>query len=88
MITCKCRRLAEEDIWESLERAFQAYGETLDTVTFFKYMGRVLTAGDNDWTAVAGKLRKARNFLMWITTILIREGEDPKVLGLLFKAVV
>ena len=32
----KNRRLAEEELQESSERAFQTYGEPLETVTFFK----------------------------------------------------
>ena len=71
-----------------MERAFQAYREPLDTVTLFKYLGRVLTAGGGDWSAVAGKLSNARKIWMRMTIILIQEGADPKVLGLLFKAVV
>ena len=55
----KHRRLAEEDLWESSNRAFQAYGEPLETVTSFKYLGQVMTAGDDGWLEVAGNLRKA-----------------------------
>ena len=55
----KRRRFAEEELWEILERAFQAYGESLETVTLFKYMERVLMAGDNDWPEVEGNPRKA-----------------------------
>ena len=60
----------------------------METVTSFKYMGRVMKEGQNDWPAVAGNLRKARKIWMQMVRILIREGADPKVLGLLFKAVV
>ena len=37
--------MEEEDLRESLERAFQAYGELLETVTLFQYLGRVLVEG-------------------------------------------
>ena len=80
----KCRQLAEEELWKSLKRSFQAYVEPLETVMCFNYMGRVLTAGGDDWTELASNLRKARNSWMRMTRILIREGADPKVLGLLF----
>ena len=50
------RRLAEKELWEISERAFQAYGDTLDNVAVFKYMGKVITAGDEDWPVVAGIL--------------------------------
>ena len=42
-----CRQMTEEYLRDSLERAFQTYGEISNKVTFFKYMGRVLTAGNN-----------------------------------------
>ena len=44
----KRRRLTEEELQESPERAFQAYGEPLETVTSFKYLGRVLTTGEDN----------------------------------------
>ena len=44
----KRRRLAEAETREISERAFDAYGEPLENVTTFKYLGRVLTAGDDD----------------------------------------
>ena len=40
------RRLVEENLRKILERAFQAYREPLETVTLFKYMVRVMTAGE------------------------------------------
>ena len=82
------RRLAEEDLQESSERMFQAYGEPLETVTYFKYLGRVLTAGGDDWPAVEVSLRKARNSWVQMRRKLIREGAEPKVLRHFFKAVV
>ena len=45
---------------ESMERAFEAYAEPLENVSAFKYLGRVMTAGYEDWPAVAGNLSKAR----------------------------
>ena len=42
------RRMAEEEMRESEERAFQAYRRLLKTVTSFKYLGRVLTAAENN----------------------------------------
>ena len=44
----KFRRLAEEDIRESTDRAFQAYGKPLEMVNSFKYLAWVMTAGDDD----------------------------------------
>ena len=56
----KRRRLAEADRREISERAIQAYGEPIQYVSTFRYLGRVLTAGDDEWLAVVGNLGKAR----------------------------
>ena len=51
-------RMAEEEMRESAERSFKAYGIPLKTVTSFKYLGQVLTSVDNDWLAVTGSVQK------------------------------
>ena len=71
----------EEELKEISERAFQAYGESLENVTSFRYLGRVMTAGGDDWPAVVGNLQKARNSWGRLSRILSREGADPKVSG-------
>ena len=38
---------------------FQAHGRTLVAVAEFKYLGRVLTASDENWLEVVDNLRKA-----------------------------
>ena len=48
-------------------------------VTEFWYIGRILTNTDDDWPAVAGNLRKARDTWGRLARILGREGADPKV---------
>ena len=45
-------------------------------------------AGDDNLTEVSGNLRKSRKIWMRMTRILSQEGADPKISGLLFKAVV
>ena len=56
----KRRRLAQTEVRESTEMAFEVYREQLKTVPSFKYLERILTEGGNDWPAVAGNLGKAR----------------------------
>ena len=67
-----------------MERAFEAYGTSLENITAFKYLGRVITAGDDDWPAVVGNLKRARKSWGRLSQILIREGADPKVSGHFF----
>ena len=78
----------EEELRDSIERAFEAYGNPIETVNTFKFMGRVMTAGDDDWPEVAGNLVKARKSWGRLTKISIREGADKRVSGNFFKAVV
>ena len=68
----KSRRLAEVEMRESLERASEAYGEPLDNVTTFRYLGRVSTVVDDDWLAVVGNLRKARKSWGRLSQVLSR----------------
>ena len=62
------------------ERAFPAYGTRIEAVTEFRYLGRVSTATDDDWPAVAGNIRKARVSWGRLARVLGREGSDPKLL--------
>ena len=56
----KIRRLAETEMRENSERSFKAYGEPMEAVSEFKYLGRILTETDKNWPAVAGNIKKAR----------------------------
>ena len=40
--------------------AFEVYGQQIQSVPWFTYLERVMTAGDDDWPAVAGNFAKAR----------------------------
>ena len=75
----KRRRLAETETRENLERAFEEYGAPIESVTAFKYLGKILTATDNIWPAVVVNLRDARRSWGRLSRVLNREGADPKV---------
>ena len=47
-----------------------------------------MTASDDGCLAVAGNLRKARKSWARLLTILVIEGENPRVSEMFFKAVV
>ena len=55
----KRRRMAKEELRESADRDFQDYSRSLEMVTSFKYLGRVLKAEEDNWPEVVGNLRKA-----------------------------
>ena len=63
-------------------------GRQIKSVPRFTYLGRVMTAGDDDWPALAGNLAKARKSWGRLQGILRREGATPRISGTFFKAVV
>ena len=80
--------MAEEELRESAERAYKAYGRPIETVTSFKYLERVLTSADDDWTTVVGNLWKKWKSCTRLDRIIGQEGVNPRVSGMFFKAVV
>ena len=64
---------------ENLEREFHAYGQPMEAVSEFWYLGRLLTATDDDWTAVERNIKKAQRIWGRLAWVLVREGADPKV---------
>ena len=83
------RWMVKAELRDSMERAFEAYGKPLETLLSFKYLGRLMTTGDDDWQAVAGNLVKAQKSLGRLSRILSRAGGEAKwVSGKFFKAVV
>ena len=56
----KMQQSAEAYLKERTERSFEAYGEPLENLMEFKYLGQVTTTVDDDWPAVVGNLGKAR----------------------------
>ena len=81
-------RLYAEEARAGTDAAFQLYGLPLTDMEAFKYLGRTLTAADNDWPAVTSNLRKARTKWTRISRIIGREGENSRISGNLFKAVI
>ena len=75
----KRRRLAEAEIRDSMGMASEVYGQHIQSVPRFKYLGRVLTKGGDDWSAVAGNLAKARKSWGRLQGILRREGAIKRV---------
>ena len=68
--------------------SFQAYGRPLVDVLDFKYLGRVMTASDDNWPTLVGNLKKARKRWERMYMILGQEGADPRTSENFYKAVV
>ena len=76
----------EVETREISEQAFEAYGELIQNVSAFRYLGRVLTARDDYWLAAVGNRGKARKILGRLSRILSWEGSDPKLSRNFYKA--
>ena len=77
-----------EEAREATTRKFSAYGTPLEMVTSFKYLGRVLSAADDDWTTVALNLVKVRTVWWRMPRILSREGARLRVSRFFFNYVI
>eukprot|EP00978_Attheya_sp_CCMP212_P044333 scaffold307005_cov42-Attheya_sp.AAC.1 len=83
----KRQRLAKEDARRATEHVLMARGEPLESVSIFKYLGRLLSSNDDDWPAVHKNLCKDRKSWARISRILTRDGATPRVSGMFYKAV-
>ena len=60
----------------------------MEIVISLKYLGRVISAADDDCLKVVINLEKAQAVWWWLMRILSREGAMPRVSGFFFKDVV
>mmetsp|Transcript_33167 Transcript_33167/g.71665 ORF Transcript_33167/g.71665 Transcript_33167/m.71665 type:complete len:140 (-) Transcript_33167:86-505(-) len=72
----------------ALDQRFTAYGEELERVETFKYLGRFMAQDDSDVQAVRANLRKARKVWARISRVLCSENAKPRVCGMFYKATV
>ena len=80
--------LAAEDEREATARDFIAYWSPLEMMNLFRYLGRVISAADNDWLVVVRTLSRTRAMWRNMARILSREGASLRVSGFFFKAIV
>ena len=72
----------------ALQQQFTAYGEPLERVEVFKYLGRLMAYDDNDAQAINTQLKKARKSWARISRVLRAENASPRVCGMFYKATV
>ncbi len=73
---------------EALRRLFMAYGEELERVEVFKYLGRLIAYDDANTQAMQSNLRKARGCWAWISRVLRAENATARTCGVFYKATV
>jgi hypothetical protein len=85
----KRQHKAAADSFRALDQSFTAYGEELERVEVFKYLGRLLASyDDNDAQAVRSNLKKARRCWGRISRVLRAENASARVCGMFYKATV
>jgi hypothetical protein len=84
----KVQHEATETTRVALAQLFTAYGDELERVEVFKYLGRLLAYDDNDTQAMRGNLKKARKSWGQVLRILRAENASSKVCGVFYKATV
>ena len=62
--------------------------ECIKGVETFKYLGRILDLSDEDWPEDLQNLGKARRVWNRLGKILKREGAEPRVYAMFYRAVV
>jgi hypothetical protein len=84
----KVQHAAAERAHLALSQMFTAYGEELERVEVFKYLGRLLAYNDNDTQAVRNNLKKARDIWARLSRTIRAENAPPRVRGVFYKATV
>ena len=62
--------------------------DRVENVTTFRYLGRPLDQTYDDWPAVRRSIMRARSVWRRLGTLLRREGEEPRVSEIFYRAVV
>ena len=73
---------------KALDVVFTAYGEDLERVEVFKYLGRLLSMDDTDVQSIRGNLKKAKKVWKMLSRLLRGENLASRVCGMFYKAVV
>ena len=88
MHAAKLQRKEDSDSAATMDTKFYAYGEELERVEVFKYLGRLITFDDDDTHVVCGNLKKDRSTWPRISRVPRAENASPKVYGMFDQATV
>ena len=88
MNAARLQQMAVSDSAVALDAKFYAYGEELERVEVFKYLGRLIPFDDDDTQAVRGNLAKARRVWARNSRALRAENASARVCGMFYKATV
>ena len=68
--------------------SLKVYGQPLDMVTSFHYLGLILTMADDYLPEVIGNFQKSRRSWSHLSRILVREGVDARTSGIFYLVIV
>ena len=88
MHAARMQRKAVSDSAVALDAKCYAYGEELERVEVFKYLGRLIAFDDDDTQAVRGNLAKARRVWAQISRVLRAENASARGYGMFYKTTV
>jgi hypothetical protein len=72
----------------AFRRTFTIQNQPIETLTSFRYLGRIIASSDSDWEAAKFNLHKARTRWMNISRLLARTSASPQISSLFYKATV
>ena len=72
----------------ALKAKFEIYGNNINRVREFKYLGRILDEKDDDSVAASRQLQRAKNKWNRIANVLKTQGVGSKIMGYFYKAIV
>ena len=84
----RLQRKAVSNSAVAMDAKFYAYGEELEQVEVFKYLGRVIAFDDDDTQVVRGNLKKAHCVWAHVLHVLHAENASAHVCGIFYKAIV
>ena len=94
--TAACRQGNEKrlqrEAWKKAARAmdvkFYAYGQELERVELFKYLGKLTSNDDKDIQAIRNNLKKARRTWARMSNVCRSENVPPKTAAIFYQAVI
>ncbi len=84
----KMQRESAVSLALALRRQFTIYGDVLERIEVFKYLGRLLVQDDDNAQAIWQQLQKARSVWARVSQVLRGENGGPLVAAKSYKAVV
>jgi hypothetical protein len=84
----KSNREANQRILQQNDYTFYLDGQPIESTNTFPYLGRIESKTASDWPALYHNLRRARYKWHRLSKLLTREGANPRVFGMFYKAVV